>query len=445
MPDGGAVRALRRVVITGIGVLAPGGGGTKGFWSMLTAGRSATRAVTSFDARPMRSRVAAEIDFDAREHGLSGGQAADLARVTQFALAAAREALADSGALAGSGGFAGGGLPAGRGAQPWPDPLRTGVALGSALGCVAELSLEYAVASNVGARWLVDPARVVPQLYDYFVPGSLAAEVARDTGAQGPVSFVGTGCTAGLDALGHGAELIREGSADVVLAGASEAPISPVAMACCDTVRITSRRNAEPASAARPFDRTRDGFVLGEGAAVLVLEERERALRRGARVYAELAGYASRAAAEHMTGLGPDGTELAAAIGAALDEAGLDPSAVEYVSAHGSGTRQSDRHETAAIKRALGRHARHVPVSAITSMTGYPLGAVGAFQAAAGALAIEYGTVPPTAHLRVPDPECDLDYVPGTARRQHTSAVLALGSGFGGFQSALVLTRPETA
>ncbi|MGR4884865.1 beta-ketoacyl-[acyl-carrier-protein] synthase family protein [Streptomyces sp. LARHCF249] len=417
---------MKRVVITGIGVVAPGGGGTKGFWSMLTAGRSATRAVTSFDARPLRSRVAAEIDFDPLEHGLSAAQALDLARVTQFALAGAREALADSGAA------------------PTLDPLRTGVALGSALGCASELSLEYAVASHVGARWLVDHTRAVPQLYDYFVPGSLAAEVARDAGAQGPVSFVAGGCTAGLDSLGHAAELIREGSADVVLAGAAEAPISPVVMACCDTVRITSRRNAEPASAARPFDRTRDGFVLGEGAAVLVLEERERARRRGARVYAELSGYASRAAAQHMTGLSPDGAELAAAIGAALDEARLDPSAVEYVSAHGSATRQSDRHETAAIKRALGRHARHVPVSAIASMTGYPLGAVGAFQAAAGALAIEYGTVPPTAHLRVPDPECDLDYVPGTARHQHTSAVLALGSGFGGFQSALVLTRPDS-
>ncbi|MET9887098.1 beta-ketoacyl-[acyl-carrier-protein] synthase family protein [Streptomyces sp. NPDC006430] len=416
---------MRRVVITGIGVIAPGGGGTTGFWSLLTSGRSATRAVTSFDARPLRSRVAAEIDFDAHEYGLPAGPATELARVAQFALAGARTALADSGAA------------------PTLDPVRTGVALGSALGCASELSLEYAVASDVGARWLVDHTRAVPHLYDYVVPGSLAAEVARDAGAQGPVAFLGGGCTAGLDALGHGADLIREGSADVVLAGATEAPISPVTMACCDTVRITSRRNAEPGSAARPFDRTRDGFVLGEGAAVLVLEERERARRRGARTYAEVSGYASRAGATHMTGLSPDGAALAAAIGAALDEARLDPSAVEWVSAHGSGTRQSDLHETAAIKRALGRHAHHVPVSAITSMTGYPLGAVGAFQAAAGALTIRYGIVPPTAHLRVPDPECDLDYVPGGARDQHTSSVLALGSGFGGFQSALVLTRPE--
>ncbi|MFG2978413.1 beta-ketoacyl-[acyl-carrier-protein] synthase family protein [Streptomyces sp. NPDC048331] len=416
---------MRRVVITGIGVVAPGGGGTRGFWSLLTSGYSATRAVTSFDARPMRSRVAAEIDFDPGEHGLSARQGAELARVAQFALVGAREALADSGAA------------------PSLDPLRTGVALGSALGCAAELSLEYAVASHVGARWLVDHTRAVPQLYDYFVPGSLAAEVARDAGAQGPVSLVAGGCTAGLDAVGHGADLIREGSADVVLAGAAEAPISPVTMACCDTIRVTSRRNAEPRSAARPFDRTRDGFVLGEGAAVLVLEEAERARRRGARVYAEVAGYASRSGAAHMTGLSQDGADLAEAIGAALDEARLDPSAVESVSAHGSGTWQSDLHETAAIKRALGRHAYRVPVSAITSMTGYPLGAVGAFQAAAGALTIEHATVPPTAHLRVPDPECDLDYVPGTAREQHTSSVLALGSGFGGLQSALVLTRPE--
>ncbi|MFF5448524.1 beta-ketoacyl-[acyl-carrier-protein] synthase family protein [Streptomyces sp. NPDC012888] len=415
---------MRRVVITGIGVVAPGGGGTGGFWARLTAGRSATRAVTSLDARRLRSRLAAEVDFNPRAHGLAPRAGAEPARATQFALAAAREAVADSGA------------------EPARDPARTAVVVGSALGCAAELSLEYAVASEVGSRWLVDHTRAVPHLYDYFVPGSLAAELARDTGAQGPVSLVSGGCTAGLDALGHGADLIREGSADLVLAGAAEAPISVAAMVCCDTLRITSRRNGEPESAARPFDRTRDGFVLGEGAGVLVLEERERARRRGATVYAELAGHAGRAAARHMTGLAPDGAELAAAAGAALAEARLDPSAVDWVSAHGSGTPQSDVHETAAVKRVLGPRAYRVPVSAITSMTGYPLGAVGAFQAAAGALAIRHGTVPPTAHLRTPDPRCDLDYVPLTAREQRTGAVLALGSGFGGFQSALVLTRP---
>ncbi|MGW4689021.1 beta-ketoacyl-[acyl-carrier-protein] synthase family protein [Streptomyces sp. NPDC004244] len=418
---------MRRAVITGIGVVAPGGGGTRGFWSLLTSGRSATRAVTSFDARPLRSRVAAEVDFDARAHGLDARPEAEAARAAQFALAAAREALADSGAA------------------PALDPVRTGVALGSALGCAAELSLEYAVASHVGARWLIDHTRAVPHLYDYAVPCSLAAEVALDAGAQGPVSLVAGGCTSGLDALGHGADLIREDSADLVLAGAAEAPISLATMTTCDTIRVTSRRNAEPGSAARPFDLTRDGFVLGEGAAVLVLEERERARRRGARIYAEVCGYASRAGAGSMTGLSADGAELADAASAALEEARLAPSSVAWVSAHGSGTRQSDRSETAAIKRALGAHAHRVPVSAIASMTGYPLGALGGFQAAAGALAIRHGTVPPTAHLQVPDPECDLDYVPGAARRQPTNAVLALGSGFGGFQSALVLTGPERA
>ncbi|MEU5811739.1 beta-ketoacyl-[acyl-carrier-protein] synthase family protein [Streptomyces sp. NPDC047718] len=417
---------MRGAVITGIGVVTPGGGGTRGFWSLLTSGRSATRPVTSFDARPLCSRIAAEVDFDPAEHGLAAPAAAGLARVTQFALAAAREALADSGTAASL------------------DPLRTAVALGTALGCAAELSVEYAVASHVGGRWLVDHTLAVPHLYDYVVPASLAADVARDVGAQGPVALLASGCTAGLDSLGHGADLIREGSADIVLAGAAEAPLAPVTMACCDTVRITSRRNAEPRSAARPFDRARDGFVLGEAAAVLVLEERERARSRGARIYAEVSGHASRArGGGNMTGLSADGADLAEAIVAALDQAGVDPSAVGHVSAHGSGTRQGDRHETAAVKRALGPHAHRVPVSAISSMTGYPLGATGALQAAAGALTIAYGTVPPTANLQVADPECDLDHVPGAVREQDTDSVLVLGSGFGGFQSALVLTRPE--
>ncbi|MFL6122447.1 beta-ketoacyl-[acyl-carrier-protein] synthase family protein, partial [Actinophytocola sp.] len=214
-------------------------------------------------------------------------------------------------------------------------------------------------------------------------------------------------------------------------------------VACFDAIRATSPNNDDPEHASRPFDRDRDGFVLGEGAAVFVLEEYEHARKRRAHVYAEIAGYASRCNAFHMTGLRPDGAEMAEAITAALAEAEVAPTEVDYINAHGSGTKQNDRHETAAFKRVLGAHAGLVPVSSIKSMVGHSLGAIGSIEIAACALAITHDVVPPTANLHNPDPECDLDYVPLTAREWPTDTVLTVGSGFGGFQSAMVLTRPE--
>lgn len=416
---------MRRVVITGIGVVAPGATGTKAFWDLLTAGRTATRPISLFDATGYRSRIAAEADFDPAAHGFTPEEAERLDRAAQFALVAAREALADSGAADGL------------------DPLRHGVTLGSAVGCTTGLDREYAVVSDRGTHWNVDHGRAVPHLFDYFVPSSMAAEVARDADAQGPVAMVSTGCTSGLDSVGHAVELIREGSADVMLAGATEAPISPISVASFDAIRATSPRNDEPGTASRPFDRSRNGFVLGEGSAVLVLEEAGRALRRGARVYAEIGGFASLSNAYHMTGLRADGDEMARAIGRALDEARVDPCAVDYVNAHGSGTKQNDRHETGAFKQSLGARAYEIPVSSIKSMIGHSLGAIGSLEVAACALAITHDTVPPTANLHEPDPACDLDYTPLTAREHRTDTVVSVGSGFGGFQSAMVLTAPR--
>jgi act minimal PKS ketosynthase (KS/KS alpha) len=414
----------RRVVITGIGVVAPGGNGLKEFWSLLTAGRTATRTISLFDASAFRSRIAAECDFDPESHGLSPDRVQRLDRAVQFALVSADEAVRDSG-IAGE-----------------YDPARIGVTLGSAVGCTTGLDREYAQVSESGRRWEVDHTRAVPWLYDYFVPSSMAAEVAWQAGAQGPVAMVSTGCTSGLDAVGQATELIREGAADVMIAGATDAPISPITVACFDAIRATSPRNDEPQNASRPFDRTRNGFVLGEGSAVLVLEELGHARRRGAHAYAEISGFATRCNAFHMTGLRPDGKEMAEAIRQALAEARTDPTAVDYVNAHGSGTQQNDRHETAAFKRSLGSHAYDVPVSSIKSMIGHSLGAIGSLEIAACALAIEHDIVPPTANLHEPDPECDLDYTPLVARRQKVDTVLTVGSGFGGFQSAMVLTAP---
>ncbi|MEU4551168.1 beta-ketoacyl-[acyl-carrier-protein] synthase family protein [Micromonospora violae] len=412
----------RRVVITGIGVIAPGGLGTKAFWELLTAGRTATRTLSFFDATPFRSRVAAEADFDPAAEGLSPQEIRRMDRAAQMAVVCTREALADSGFEV-------------------TDPTRVGVSVGTAVGATMSLEEEYVVVSDGGRKWLTDHRYATPHLYDYLVPSSFAREVAWSVDAEGPATVVSTGCTSGLDSVGHARELIREGSADVMIAGATDAPISPITVACFDAIKATTARNDDPTHASRPFDNSRDGFVLGEGSAMFVLEELEHARRRGAQIYAELVGFASRSNAFHMTGLRPDGREMAEAIRVALADARLPGDAVDYINAHGSGTKQNDRHETAAFKRSLGDHAYRTPVSSIKSMIGHSLGAIGSIEIAASALAIKHGVVPPTANLHERDPECDLDYVPLTAREQQTDVVLSVGSGFGGFQSAMLLAR----
>ncbi|PWW63189.1 beta-ketoacyl-[acyl-carrier-protein] synthase family protein [Actinokineospora spheciospongiae] len=414
----------RRVVITGIGVRTPGANGTKEFLDLLTAGRTATRRISFFDPSAYRSRVAGEVDFAPEHEGLSPLEVRRMDRAAQLAVVCAGEAVTDSGLEF----------------EDF-DPTRVGVSLGSAVASATSLEQEYLVLSDSGRNWLVDHTNLSPHMFDYLVPSAMPAEVAWTVGAEGPVTMVSNGCTSGIDSVGHGCQLIREGSADVVLAGASDTPITPIVVACFDAIKATTPNNDDPEHASRPFDRTRTGFVLAEGAAVFVLEEHERARRRGARVYAEISGYATRCNAYHMTGLKTDGRELAEAVTVALDEARIDPTAIDYINAHGSGTKQNDRHETAAYKRSLGEHARRTPISSIKSMVGHSLGAIGSIEIAACALAMVNDVVPPTANLRVPDPECDLDYVPLTARQKRLDSVLTVGSGFGGFQSAMVLRR----
>ncbi|MCE6995352.1 beta-ketoacyl-[acyl-carrier-protein] synthase family protein [Saccharothrix sp. S26] len=413
----------QRVAVTGLGVVAPGAIGAADFWSLLSEGRTATRRITFFDPAPFRSQVAAEIDFDPAAMGFSPRELRRMDRFAQLCVVAAREAVADSGAD-----FAG------------TDPFRVAVVIGSAVGATMSLDAEYRIVSDSGRSWLVDHDYGSPRLYEQFVPSSVAAEVAWLVDAQGPVCVVSTGCTSGIDAVAHGAALIREGKADLVIAGATDAPIAPITLACFDAIKATTPRNDTPEMASRPFDRTRNGFVLGEGAAVVVLESVAHARRRGARIRGEIAGFASTANAYHMTGLRKDGHEMAHAITTALDQARIAPEDVDYVNAHGSGTKQNDRHETAAFKKSLGAKARDVPVSSIKSMIGHSLGAIGSLEIVASILAMEHDVVPPTANLEHPDPECDLDYVPVVAREHRTDVVLTVGSGFGGFQSAMVLT-----
>ncbi|WP_275938109.1 beta-ketoacyl-[acyl-carrier-protein] synthase family protein [Micromonospora endophytica] len=411
--------------MTGMGVRSPGGVGVKEFWDLLTSGRTATRRISFFDAAQFRSQVAAEVAFDALAEGLTPREIRRMDRATQFAMVCARDAATDSGldftAL---------------------DPFRIGVSLGSAVASATSLENEYLVMSDRGRDWTVDPAYLSPHMFDYLSPGAMPAEVAWTVGAQGPVTMISDGCTSGIDAVGHAAQLIREGTVDVMLTGATDAPISPIVVACFDAIKASTARNDDPEHASRPFDRTRDGFVLAEGAAMFVLEEYESARARGAHIYAEIGGFATRCNAYHMTGLTTHGREMAQAITVALDEARVSPEQVSYINAHGSGTRQNDRHETAAFKHALGKHAYQVPISSVKSMVGHSLGAIGAIEIAACALAIEHDVVPPTANLHEPDPECDLDYVPLTARELPVHNVLTVGSGFGGFQSAMVLRAP---
>jgi minimal PKS ketosynthase (KS/KS alpha) len=415
----------RRVAVTGIGVVAPGGTGATAFWDLLSNGRTATRGITLFDPAGLRSRIAAECDFDPAAHGLDPELSQHADRYIQFAAVAAAEAVRDSG------------LDTGR-----EDPWRVGVSLGSAVGGTTRLEHDYVQVSEGGRRWDVDHRAADPKLHLAFSPSTLASVVAEQFGAQGPVQTVSTGCTSGLDAVGYAFHTVEEGRADVCIAGASDSPISPITMACFDAIKATSPNNDDPEHASRPFDAHRNGFVMGEGAAVLVLEDYEHARARGAHVYCEISGYATYGNAYHMTGLTSEGLEMARAIDTTLDQARLDPTLIDYVNAHGSGTRQNDRHETAAVKRSLGEHAYKTPMSSIKSMVGHSLGAIGAIEVVACVLALKHQVVPPTANYETPDPECDLDYVPRTARPRKLNNVLSVGSGFGGFQSAVLLTGP---
>ncbi|MGZ6973165.1 MAG: beta-ketoacyl-[acyl-carrier-protein] synthase family protein [Acidimicrobiia bacterium] len=417
---------MRRAVVTGIGVVAPGGSTREAFWSRITSGKTATRHVTLFDATGFRSQMAAECDFDPVAGGLTEQEIRRQDRYIQFATAAGMEAMADSGLE-----------------LTEAELDRTGVSIGSAVGGTTSLENEYVVVSDHGKQWVPDYTYAGPFLYQAFVPSTLANELALKYGAHGPAFVVSTGCTSGIDSIGFAQQMIQDDEADIVITGAAESPISPISVGCFDAIKATSARNDDPEHASRPFDRDRDGFVMGEGSAVLIVEEMDRAMARGAHIYCEVAGYASRGNAFHMTGLRPDGLEMSEAITDAMRQAGYVPEDVDYINAHGSGTKQNDRHETAAYKRVLGDHAYKTPVSSIKSMIGHSLGGIGSLEMAACALAIDRGVCPPTANYENPDPECDLDYIPNVAREKHVDVALSAGSGFGGFQSAMLFGRPK--
>ncbi|BAS27465.1 beta-ketoacyl-ACP synthase II [Limnochorda pilosa] len=416
---GETATAARRVVVTGLGAVTPLGIGVPAYWDGLVSGRSGVGAITRFDASGLPTRIAAEVKgFDPLSY-VDRKRARHLDRFAQFAIAAALEARDQSGVRVDE------------------RPERVGVVIGSGIGGMETFETQH---QNMLER---GPDRVSPFFVPMMIANMAAGEVSIELGARGYIDCPVTACATGANAIGEAYRAIARGDADVVFAGGTEAGITPLTVAGFSSARAISTRNEEPERASRPFDRDRDGFVLAEGAAVLVLEELEHARRRNASVLAEIAGYASVADAYHVTAPDPDARGATEALRTVLRQAGCNPDQVGYINAHGTSTVYNDRSETLAIKKAMGDVAYRVAVSSTKSMTGHMLGAAGAAEAIAAVLAMDRGVIPPTINLEHADPECDLDYVPGEAREQAVRVSISNSFGFGG-HNVVLLFRTDT-
>jgi len=409
----------QRLVVTGMGLLTPLGIGIDSFWAGLVEGRSGVGPITLCDPGESPARIAAEVSgFDPRDY-LEAKEARRISRASQFAVAAARMALADSGLVVNvSNRYDIGALIANGSSSP-PD-------------------------TELAARTLIERGfgKVNPFYITSSLPNMPSCQVAIQLGLLGYNTAIATACAASSQSIGEAAEVIRRGDAEVMLAGGTEAPICQMTLASFCAIRALSTRNAEPERASRPFDATRDGFVLAEGAGVLVLERLSHARRRGARIYAEINGYASTCDAYHVTAPHPEGDGAARAITRALARARISPQQVDYINAHATSTPAGDVAETLAIKQAFGEYAHSVPISSTKSMTGHLTSAAGAVEAAAVILALKHGVIPPTINYEHPDPACDLDYVPNTARKAALEVAISNSFGFGGINAVLVFKRP---
>ena len=410
---------MREVVVTGIGCVTPIGTGVDGLWGGLRAKRSAVRTITHFDATPLKSQIAAEIDdFVASDH-MAAKTARRLDRFSQIGVVSAALAVADAGLC-----------------LEHEDRDRIGVMMGSALGGVAQAEAQSATYLRAGLR------HVTPTLATAVFGGAVSCNIAIHLGMTGPNATNGMSCASGTIGVGEAFREIGAGRADVMLAGGAEAPLAPLSFGAFTLIRAMSTRNDDPATASRPFDQERDGFVMGEAAAVLVLEEKTRAVARGAHVYAEILGYALTNDAFHMSAPKPDGREAARAVRLALEDARVAPHEVGYLNAHGSSTPLNDTTETVALKQVFGDHAYRMAVSGTKGYYGHPLGASGAIEAAICSLGIDRGWFPPTINLRHPDPACDLNYVADGGFTGTPEVVVSNSFGFGGVNAALVLRRP---
>ncbi|MGI9041474.1 MAG: beta-ketoacyl-ACP synthase II [Gemmatimonadales bacterium] len=410
----------RRVVITGVGAVTPIGLGVAGLWEGLRRQESAVRCITRFDPSLFKSRIAGEVDdFHAADH-IEERRARRLDRFSQFSVAATRMALADAE------------LDLKR-----EDPDRIGAMMGTALGGVAHGEGQYHNFLKGGPR-AVDPALALT-----VFAGAASCNIAIEFGCTGPNSTNGMSCASGAIAIGEGFRAIVREEADIMLAGGAEAPLAPLCFGAFAIIRAMSTRNDDPLHASRPFDAGRDGFVMAEGAAVLVLEERGRAVARGAPIYAEVCGYGLTNDAYHMTAPRPDGRQAARCMSNALTEARVAPHEVGYINAHGSSTPLNDPTETSSIKQVFGGHAYRLALSGTKGYYGHALGASGAIEAAICALAFRHGWVPPTVNLETPDPACDLDLIAGEGRALTPEYMLSNSFGFGGINAALVFGRGD--
>ena len=408
----------RRVVITGLGCISPVGNTVIETWDSIAAGRSGSAMITHFDAGKHKTRFAAEVKgFDGA--ALFGArEARRMDRFTQFACGATQEALQHSGLKIDE-----------------SNRDRIGVVIGSGIGGIGTLLDQADVMRERG------PERVSPFLIPMMISDSAAGMLAIRFGVRGPNMAIATACASGNNAIGEATEMIRRGAADVMIAGASEAALVPVAMAGMNVMGALSTRNEDPTTASRPFDRERDGFLMGEGAGILILESLENAQARGANILCELLGYGTTDDAHHISAPAENGAGAAIAMKLALENAGLGVNDIGYINAHGTSTPLNDQSETAAIKTVFGKKAYGIPVSSTKSMTGHLLGASGAVEAVFCIMAIREGVLPPTINYQTPDPECDLDYVPNQARKVAPKHVMSNSFGFGGHNATIVLSR----
>lgn len=410
----------RRVVITGIGAVTPIGISREGLWDGIRAQRSAVRQVTRFDASIFRSQIAAEVpDFHPTDF-IEERRARRLDRFGHFTVATSRLAIEDAGLNLAA-----------------EDRERIGSMMGTALGGVGYAEEQFGVFKEQGLK------NVSVSLATNVFGGAASCNVAIEFGVQGPNSTNAMSCASGTMGIGEGFRQIRDDYADVMICGGIESPLNQLCFGAFAIIRAMSTRNDDPGRASRPFDVDRDGFVMGEGGAILVLEEYERARARGAQIYAEICGYAFCNDAHHMTAPRPDGTQAARAIRGALKDAHILPTDVGYVNAHGSSTPLNDPTETRAIRTVFGDHARHLQVSSTKAYYGHALGASGAIEAAICALSLQRGWLPPTLNLETPDEGCDLDYIPGSGRSANVEYAVNNSFGFGGINASLVLKRPD--
>jgi len=411
-------------VVTGVGILSPNGVGKERCWESMINGVSAVKRVTEFDVSQFNTKIAAQVsDFNPLQWGLSRRDLLRMDRYVQFAVVAAQMALADSGLE-----------------LTKVNPQRIGVSLANAICGTKYMEEEFALVTDSGLK-PIDPSIVRPDLYDASMFNTPSSEISAKYGLNGICNTISTGCTAGTDSVGFSMEAIIDGDADVMITGASEAPITPITFGAFDTVNVLSVTNDQPEKASRPFDAKRNGFVISEGAGLLVLEELEHAKKRGARIYCEVVGFGTTCNAYHMTDLPPEGDAKASCIRLALQDAKVNPTEIDYINAHGSSTRQNDVFETNAYKMVFGDYAYKLPISSLKSMIGHPLAGANGIELAIGCLIFERDILPPTINQENKDPQCDLDYIPNVSRKKRVNTMLKTSSGFSGIHSAMVLKR----